>query len=36
VIECDRGRIKVLDRQSLETRACECYATKGAAPEAKT
>ena len=26
VIECDRGRIKILDRQGLESRACECYA----------
>ncbi len=26
VIEYSRGRIKVLDRSQLETRACECYA----------
>lgn len=35
VIECDRGRIKIVNRQSLETRACECYAIKGFAPGAK-
>jgi Mn-dependent DtxR family transcriptional regulator len=26
LIRCARGRIKVLDRQGLEARTCECHA----------